>query len=173
MERVLFAYDLPFVALRYFNAAGATARGEDHGPETHLIPIILECATTGRAVPVFGDDYDTPDGTAVRDYVHVSDLAAAHTAALDHLRGGGEPVALNVGTGIGHSVLEVVDAARAATGLDVVTEVAPRREGDPPVLVAATDLIGDVVGWAPGRPDLAAIISDAWTWRRAHPGGYV
>ena len=172
VERVLFAYDLPFVALRYFNAAGATERGEDHDPETHLSPLVLASAASGRPVKVFGDDYDTPDGTAVRDYVHVADLAAAHAAALRHLRGGGEHLALNVGTGSGHSVLEVVDAARRVTGIDIATEVAPRREGDPPVLVAATTKIGDVLGWRPRRPDLGDIITDVWAWRQAHPGGY-
>ena len=126
VERVLFAYDLPFVALRYFNAAGATARGEDHDPETHLIPIVLAAADNGEPVPVFGDDYPTDDGTAVRDYVHVSDLAAAHTAALRHLRDGGEPMALNVGTGVGHSVLDVVASARRATGAAIATTNTPR-----------------------------------------------
>ncbi len=173
VERVLFAYDLPFVALRYFNAAGATDRGEEHDPETHLIPVVFAAATgAGVPVEVFGHDYPTDDGTAVRDYVHVADLAAAHANALRYLRDGGAAVALNVGTGVGHSVLEVVEAVRRVTGSPVESKAAPRREGDPPVLVAATDKIREVLGWTPERPDLDDIVADAWHWHQEHPDGY-
>jgi UDP-glucose 4-epimerase len=162
------------VALRYFNAAGATARsGEAHAPETHLIPLVLAAAAGRRPkVSVFGDDYDTPDGTAVRDYIHVEDLGEAHLLALAHLRRGGESHFLNLGNGTGYSVLEVIETARRVTGLDVPLERAPRREGDPPRLVGNATKAHAVLGWAPRRPSLETIVRSAWEWMQAHPDGY-
>jgi UDP-glucose-4-epimerase GalE len=178
IERVLRSYDaaygLRFCALRYFNAAGATAkRGEHHAPETHLIPIVLEAAAgCRRSVSVFGDDYPTPDGTAVRDYVHIEDLGRAHLRSLDYLRGGGASELCNLGTGEGHSVLEVIDTVRAITGQPVAVEIGPRRAGDPPRLVASAERAARVLGWRPERAELADIIASAWQWRVAHPTGY-
>jgi UDP-glucose-4-epimerase GalE len=168
------AYGLRFAALRYFNAAGATARsGEHHEPETHVVPLALRAAAgRGPALKVFGADYDTPDGTAIRDYVHVADLADAHLRALDHLRRGGESLCLNLGTGRGHSVLEVIQAVRRVTGRDVPFEMAERREGDPPRLVADASRAGAVLGWTPKHPDLEDIVRSAWDWMQAHPHGY-
>jgi UDP-glucose 4-epimerase len=168
------AYGLKFVALRYFNAAGATARcGEAHSPETHLIPLVLAAAAGRRPkVSVFGEDYDTPDGTAVRDYIHVEDLGEAHILALAHLRRGGESQFLNLGNGTGYSVLEVIAAARRVTGLDVPYEKGPRREGDPPRLVGDATKARAVLGWTPKRPSLEAIVRSAWEWMRSHPDGY-
>jgi UDP-glucose 4-epimerase len=178
IERVLEsydrAYDLKFVALRYFNAAGATeALGEDHDPETHLIPIVLAVAE-GRLphVPVFGDDYPTRDGTAVRDYIHVADLGTAHLLALKHLRAGGQSEFINLGNGKGYSVLEVIEAARAVTGREIAVQMGPRRAGDPAHLIAKADRARAVLGWQPARPELADIIRSAWQWRQAHPNGY-
>ncbi len=178
VERLLESFDrahgLRFAALRYFNAAGATAgAGEHHDPETHLVPLALRAATgSGPALKVFGSDYDTPDGTAIRDYVHVADLADAHLLALDHLRRGGESLALNLGTGTGHSVLEVIESVRRVTGRDVPFERAPRREGDPPRLVADAARARAVLGWTPQHPSLDAIVRSAWDWMQAHPDGY-
>ena len=165
--------DMASVALRYFNAAGASAeRGEDHRPESHLIPLVLEVASGERdAIDVFGDDYPTPDGTAVRDYVHVLDLADAHVRALEALEGG-VAKAFNLGNGAGASVAQVVDTVRAVTGRPVATRIAPRRAGDPPVLVADASLARRELGWSPQRPELADIVADAWRWRQAHPAGY-
>ncbi len=164
---------LASVALRYFNAAGASAeRGEDHRPESHLIPLVLEVASgTREDVQVFGDDYPTPDGTAIRDYVHVLDLADAHLRALDVLRAG-EAKAFNLGNGAGASVAEVIATIREVTGREVPTRLAPRRAGDPPVLVADASLAQRELGWRPLRPGLADIVADAWRWRQAHPHGY-
>ena len=164
---------LASVALRYFNAAGASAeRGEDHRPESHLIPLVLEVASgTREAVQVFGDDYPTPDGTAIRDYVHVLDLADAHLRALDALRSG-EAKAFNLGNGAGASVAEVIATVREVTGREVPTSLAPRRAGDPPVLVADASLAQRELGWRPLRPGLADIVADAWRWRQSHPHGY-
>lgn len=165
------AYGLRFVALRYFNAAGATARcGERHEPETHLVPLALR-ATAGRAavLRVFGSDYDTPDGTAIRDYVHVGDLAEAHLLALAHLRRGGDSQLLNLGTGTGYSVLEVIQAARRVTGRELPFEKVGRREGDPPRLVADASRARAVLGWAPKQPSLDGIVRSAWDWMQAHP----
>ncbi|TVR85160.1 MAG: UDP-glucose 4-epimerase GalE [Trueperaceae bacterium] len=161
------------VALRYFNAAGASReRGEDHRPESHLIPLVLDVAMGERdAIDVFGDDYPTPDGTAVRDYVHVLDLADAHVRALAALEAG-LAKAYNLGNGAGASVAQVVDTVRAVTGRDVPTRVAPRRVGDPPVLVADASLARRELGWSPQRPELADIVADAWRWRLANPTGY-
>ena len=168
------AYGLRYVALRYFNAAGATEnRGEHHEPESHLIPIVLEVAAGKRAmVQVFGSDYPTPDGTAIRDYIHVSDLAEAHLAALEHLERGGASDFFNLGTGTGFSVLELIEAARKVTGLPVPTKLAPRRPGDPARLVAVADKARRMLNWTPKRPQLEDILSSAWTWHRAHPTGY-
>ena len=165
--------DLASVALRYFNAAGASdERGEDHRPESHLIPIVLDVAVGARdAVEVFGDDYPTADGTAVRDYIHVLDLADAHVRALEAL----EPArakAYNLGNGAGASVAEVIEAVRDVTGCEVPTRSGPRRAGDPPVLVADASLAQRALGWRPRRPRLHDIVADAWRWRTAHPDGY-
>ena len=178
VERLLDSYDqahgLRFVALRYFNAAGATARaGEHHDPETHLIPLALRAAAgRGTALTVFGSDYDTPDGTAVRDYIHVADLADAHLLALEHLRRGGASQFLNLGTGTGFSVLEVIEMARRITGRDVPHQVGPRRAGDPPRLVADAARARGVLGWSPRQPALDTIVRSAWDWMQAHPAGY-
>ncbi len=164
---------LASVALRYFNAAGASReRGEDHRPESHLIPIVLDAAVGARdAVEVFGDDYPTADGTAVRDYIHVLDLADAHVRALEALEPG-RAKAYNLGNGAGASVAEVIDAVRDVTGREVPTRVGPRRAGDPPVLVADASLAMRELGWRPERPRLHGIVADAWRWRQAHPEGY-
>jgi UDP-glucose 4-epimerase len=163
---------LRYAALRYFNAAGATAvRGEDHRPETHLIPIVLEVAMGKRAeVSIFGDDYPTPDGTCVRDYIHVADLAQAHLLALGALDRGS--AVYNLGNGAGYSVKQVIETARAVTGCAIPAVTAPRRAGDPPVLVAGSDRIRAELGWAPRYPDLESIVRSAWDWRQAHPDGY-
>lgn len=168
------AHGLKFVALRYFNAAGATERsGEHHEPETHLIPNVL-AAAMGRLpyLPVFGADYPTPDGTAVRDYIHVSDLAAAHLLALDWLRRGGGSLFLNLGNGQGYSVQEVIETARRITGHDIPTRIEPRRPGDASHLVADARKARELLGWTPAFPDLASIIDSAWRWHLAHPEGY-
>jgi UDP-glucose 4-epimerase len=164
---------LGWTALRYFNAAGADGvRGEDHRPESHLIPLVLQVALGRRdEIALFGDDYPTPDGTAIRDYVHVVDLAEAHVLALEALRPG-EGRAYNVGTGRGYSVREVVDACRAVTGHAIPARVAPRRAGDPPVLVADASRIAADLGWTPSHDDLASIVASAWRWHADHPEGY-
>jgi UDP-glucose 4-epimerase len=175
-ERVLEEYalrhGLGVVSLRYFNAAGATERrGEDHDPESHLIPNVLAVALGKRpAVDVFGTDYQTPDGTAVRDYIHVDDLADAHVRALD-IPGGGA-TALNLGTGAGHSVRQVLETARRITGHPIPAADRPRRPGDPPALVAAAQRAGAVLGWRPRQSSLDQILTSAWRWHQAHPRGY-
>jgi UDP-glucose-4-epimerase GalE len=177
-ERLLEAHaardGLGVVTLRYFNAAGATERrGEDHDPESHLIPNVLAVALgTRAAVDVFGTDYPTPDGTAVRDYIHVDDLADAHVRALDVPVDGGRALALNLGTGSGHSVRQVVAAARRVTGHPIPAADRPRRPGDPPELVAAAQRAATVLGWRPRRSSLEEILASAWRWHRAHPRGY-
>jgi UDP-glucose 4-epimerase len=179
LERLLDSYDraygLKFVALRYFNAAGATERrGEHHEPETHLIPNVLAAATGEKPeLAVFGNAYPTPDGTCIRDYVHVSDLADAHVRALDYLRGGGKSDFLNLGTGHGYSVLEVIEAARQVTKSDVRIRVEPPRPGDPPKLVADATKAARVLGWKANRSELASILRSQWEWRRKYPRGYV
>jgi UDP-glucose 4-epimerase len=165
------AYGLRWAALRYFNAAGADAAaglGEHHDPETHLVPIVLDAAL-GRldAVTVFGDDYDTPDGTCVRDYVHVLDLCDAHWLAMEHLEAGGEGGAFNLGTGHGHSVAAVIDVARRVTGREIRVVRGARRPGDPPRLVASPERAAKVLGWRPRRTTLEEIVRDAWTVRSA------
>jgi UDP-arabinose 4-epimerase len=162
------------VRLRYFNAAGAepTAEiGEDHDPETHLIPLVLDAAAGRRPeVTVFGTDYPTSDGTAIRDYIHVCDLARAHLLALEHLLDRGETVSVNLGNGVGASVREVVDTVRRVTGRDIPVRDAPRRPGDPAVLVADARKAREVFGWVAQRSDLATIIADAWRWHNVRFG---
>jgi UDP-glucose 4-epimerase len=172
------AYGLRSVTLRYFNVAGATeALGEDHRPETHLVPIVLRAAEDGSEVTVFGDDYPTPDGTCIRDYIHVSDLAEAHLLALAATTPGdprtNEPLVCNLGNGDGFSVREVLAAAETVTGRSIPFTMGERRAGDPPVLVARSTLAAEVLGWRPARPSLEEMVGSAWAWRRAHPGGYV
>ncbi|HEY4121218.1 MAG TPA: UDP-glucose 4-epimerase GalE [Byssovorax sp.] len=175
IERMLLAYDdaygLRHVALRYFNAAGALAEaglGERHDPESHLIPLILAKALgAARDLVVHGDDYDTPDGTCVRDYIHVVDLADAHVTALEHLERGGRSETFNLGTGRGHSVREVLDAARRVTGHDIPASVGPRRPGDPPVLVANPSRAESTLGFAARRSSLEEMIGDAWRFHSA------
>jgi UDP-glucose 4-epimerase len=167
------AYGMRSVSLRYFNVAGATERnGELHDPETHLIPNILRAAETGVAITLFGDDYPTPDGTCIRDYIHVADLADAHLAALE-ATAPDDPrtdaaLVCNLGIGMGFSVRQVVDAATAVVGRPIPATTGPRREGDPPVLVAAADRAREVLGWTATRPTLEEMIGSAWAWRRAH-----
>jgi UDP-glucose-4-epimerase GalE len=162
------AHGLKSARLRYFNAAGAepTAEiGEDHDPETHLVPLLLDVAAGRRpTATVFGTDYPTADGTAIRDYIHVCDLASAHVLALQHLLEGGETIAVNLGTGQGASVRQVIDTVRSVTGRDVPTSDAPRRAGDPSTLAADASKAREVLGWAPERSNLATIVADAWRW---------
>jgi UDP-glucose 4-epimerase len=178
VERVLAdydrAYDLKFVALRYFNACGASENcGEHHDPETHLIPLILFAAQGKRdAISIFGDDYPTPDGTAIRDYIHISDLSQAHLLALDYLRGGGQSEFINLGNGNGYSVKEVVEAARKITGKNVAAKISPRRAGDPSKLIADATKAKEVLGWNPQFPEIEKIIESAWKWHEANPSGY-
>ncbi|HZY86728.1 MAG TPA: UDP-glucose 4-epimerase GalE [Gemmataceae bacterium] len=169
------AYGLGYAALRYFNAAGASPAGgigEDHEPETHLIPLALQ-AVQGLRPPltVFGTDYPTPDGTCIRDYVHVDDLAEAHLLALERIEPG-KGLCLNLGTGRGHSVREVVRACEEVTGKPVPLCEGPRRAGDPPALVAAAGRANEVLGWRPRYTDLRAVVETAWNWHRTHPKGY-
>jgi UDP-glucose 4-epimerase len=178
MEKILESYEraykLKFVALRYFNASGATLRrGEDHSPESHLIPNVLSAAL-GRLpqVSVFGGDYPTPDGTAIRDYIHVADLCSAHTLALEHLRRGGPSDFINLGNGHGYSVSEVIETARRVTGREIKTRMEPRRAGDPSRLVADASKARSVLGWRTQYPDLETIIRTAWDWHQTHPEGY-
>jgi UDP-glucose 4-epimerase len=172
------AYGLRSVTLRYFNVAGATdARGEDHDPETHLIPTLLRAAEgDGPPLTLFGDDYPTPDGTCIRDYIHVEDLADAHLLALEATAAGDTrtdaPLVCNLGSGGGFSVREVLAAAETVVGRPIPHTIGPRRAGDPPVLVAANDRARAVLGWEPRRSSLDAMIASAWAWRRRNPGGY-
>jgi UDP-glucose-4-epimerase GalE len=157
--------ELRSIRLRYFNACGADAEsglGERHDPETHLIPLILRAVQTGIPLKVFGDDYPTADGTCIRDYIHVSDLAEAHIAAVEHLLKGGKSDVFNVGTGSGRSVKEVLDSVERVTGKKAPYEVGPRREGDPPSLVANSSKLQKTLGWRPKRADLDTIVRDAW-----------
>ena len=158
------------VFLRYFNACGATGKyGEDHDPETHLIPLILRVALgQSENIKIFGDDYDTPDGTCIRDYIHIVDLARAHILALEQDVSG----AFNLGTGDGRSVREVIDACREVTGHPIPAEIAPRRPGDPARLVAAAEKARTVLGWNPQFADINTIVESAWKWHQAHPHGY-
>jgi UDP-arabinose 4-epimerase len=176
VERVLRwygdAYGLRWAALRYFNAAGADPDGElgeDHAPESHLIPLAIAAATGGTPLQVFGTDYPTPDGTAVRDYVHVADLASAHLLALGHLGRGGESFAANVGTGRGHSVRAVIETVERVSGLPVPRHEAPRRAGDAPELVADARKLARLLGWRPAYPELQTMVEHAWRWRASRP----
>lgn len=170
------AYGMKYVALRYFNVAGAkqdATIGEDHTPETHLVPIILQVALGQRAeLKIFGDDYDTPDGTCVRDYVHVEDLIAAHLLALNYLRVGNDSNIFNLGSNSGYSVKEMLTAAREVTGKEIPAVVAPRRAGDPSSLVAKADKAREVLGWKPQLTDIKEMIATAWKWHQNHPNGY-
>jgi UDP-glucose 4-epimerase len=164
---------LRYGCLRYFNAAGATEqRGEDHDPETHLIPLVLQVALGQRdAITVFGDDYDTEDGTCVRDYIHIADLADAHLKTLLHLEK--QPaLRYNLGNGSGFSIRQVIDTARAITGHDIPSKTGPRRPGDPATLVADSTTIRNQLGWKPNHASLKAILSCAWNWHQSHPEGY-
>jgi UDP-glucose 4-epimerase len=169
------AYGLGYAALRYFNASGAAedgSIGEDHKPETHLIPLILQVALGQRdEITVFGDDYPTPDGTCIRDYIHVDDLGRAHIAALERLHSGSE-LKLNLGTGEGASVMEVIDAARRVTGHPIPHRVVPRRPGDPPRLVADASLARKTLDWTPKYVGIEPIVASAWQWHQANPNGY-
>lgn len=171
MSDVCFAYGLGGIALRYFNAAGADSDGElgeEHHPETHLIPLVLQAAAGLRPhISIFGGDYDTPDGTCIRDYIHVTDLASAHVAALSKCRSG-EFSAYNLGTGRGSSIADVIACARAITGKAIVTQPEGRRLGDPPVLVADASLARKTFGWSPAHSDLENVIKDAWAWMTIH-----
>lgn len=169
------AYGLSFAALRYFNAAGASpdgSIGEDHDPESHLIPIVLQVALGQRdKVIMFGDDWPTADGTCVRDYIHVDDLGDAHLRALDRLEPG-KSIKVNLGTGVGYSVRQIVETCREVTGHDIPAELGPRRPGDPPELVADASLASTVLGWQPKYTSPKPIIETAWAWHQSHPNGY-
>jgi UDP-glucose 4-epimerase len=166
-------HGLHYAALRYFNAAGALPnRGEAHQPETHLIPLVLKAALGQRdKLKIYGTDYPTPDGTCIRDYIHVSDLVEAHLLALDALEAHAQLV-YNLGNGTGYSVRQVIETARKITGEPIPIQDSARRPGDPPRLVAASDKIKDELGWSPAHPDLEQIVESAWAWHRTHPGGY-
>ena len=171
------AHGLKATCLRYFNVAGASGfLGEDHEPETHLIPLVLRAALGEKEnVKIFGTDYPTPDGTPVRDYIHVEDLGRAHLLALeaaDEAMREGEHRVYNLGNGAGFSVREVIEEARRVTGVSIEAVEAPRRPGDPPILVASSALIQDQLGWIPEKPSLEAMVSDAWDWMQRHPRGY-
>jgi UDP-glucose 4-epimerase len=166
------ARGLAATSLRYFNVAGASGRfGEDHHPETHLIPLVLKAAAESSSVKILGTDYPTRDGTAVRDYIHVEDLGRAHLLALEAARPGEHSV-YNLGNGAGFSVREVIEAARRVTGKSIAAVEAPRRAGDPAALVASSEKIQAELGWKPEKPKLETVISDAWAWMRDHPNGY-
>lgn len=169
------AHGLAYAALRYFNAAGASSDGvigEDHDPESHLIPIVLQVALGQReSITILGDDYPTPDGTCIRDYVHVEDLANAHLLALERLQPG-QGLKLNLGTGHGHSVRQVIDACRKITGHPIPAVIGPRRPGDPPELVADSTLARSTLGWQPKYGDIESIVATAWKWHSTHPHGY-
>ncbi len=167
------AHELAAVSLRYFNVAGASGQwGEDHHPETHLIPIVLQAAAGERpSVQIYGTDYATRDGTAIRDYIHVEDLVRAHMLALDNVQAGKHQI-YNLGNGAGFSVREVIETARKVTGRPIQAVDAPRRAGDPPVLIASSKKIQDELGWHPLKAELSTMVADAWEWRQAHPRGY-
>ncbi len=169
------AYGLGYAALRYFNASGAAADaaiGEDHDPETHLVPIVLQVALGQRQrVEIYGADYPTPDGTCIRDYVHVCDLAQAHILAMEAIQPG-KGLAFNLGNGSGYSVRRVIEVARTVTGREIPAVESPRRPGDPPELVASSARITRELGWKPAYPDLQTIIETAWRWHQSHPDGY-
>ena len=170
------AHGLNYVSLRYFNACGADATGqigEAHNPESHLIPLVLQVPNGKReSVSIYGTDYDTPDGTCIRDYIHVTDLAMAHILAVEYLARGGESDIFNLGNGVGYSVREVIETARSVTGHPIPATEVPRRAGDPARLVASGEKAKKVLGWEPEIKKLDDIIASAWKWHRAHPNGY-
>jgi len=170
------AHGIKYISLRYFNASGAHASGkigEAHDPETHLIPIVLEAALGKRShISVFGEDYATEDGTCIRDYIHVSDLADAHLLAVDRLRSEADSSIYNLGSSTGFSVKQVIDIARQVTGREIPVVVEPRRAGDPAVLVASSDRARKELGWNPNRSNLEEIIASSWSWHSNHPNGY-
>lgn len=180
MEKMISWFDVAHgiknVSLRYFNAAGAHESGkigEDHAPESHLLPLVLQVALGQREfISVFGDDYPTEDGTCIRDYIHVSDLADAHIRALNRLRDGGESAVYNLGNGTGFSVKQVIDVSREVTGHAIPAKVVPRRSGDPAVLIASSERARTELGWTPKYGDLRPIVESAWGWHSAHPNGY-
>ncbi len=176
MKWVALAHGVRFVSLRYFNVAGALpdgSLGEDHRPETHLIPIVLQVPLGKRPhVGIYGDDYDTPDGTCIRDYIHVMDLADAHLRALDHLRRGGASDIFNLGSARGFSVREIIDAAGRVTGEPVAYKIEPRRPGDPARLVASAAKAEKILGWRAAHTEVEEIIRTAWAWHRSHPEGF-
>ncbi|CAM2846906.1 UDP-glucose 4-epimerase GalE [Paenibacillus sediminis] len=180
MERMMSWFDrvlgIKYVSLRYFNAAGAHASGkigEDHRPESHLIPLVLQAALGQRShISVFGDDYATPDGTCIRDYIHVSDLADAHLLAVDYLKKGGDSDVFNLGNGKGFSVKEVIETAKEVTGRPIPVVMEARRAGDPAILVASSNKARTVLGWDPKWDKLESIIKSAWDWHHEHPHGY-
>jgi UDP-glucose-4-epimerase GalE len=175
LEDYARAHRFAYAALRYFNAAGASPDGdlgEDHHPESHLIPLVLQVALGQRShISIFGEEYPTPDGTCIRDYVHVDDLASAHLAALERLEAG-SGLRLNLGTGKGYSVRQVIETCRRVTGHPIPAKSAPRRPGDPPELVADSSLAQRVLGWRPHYTQLESIVATAWEWHRSHPSGY-
>lgn len=170
------AHGINYVSLRYFNVAGARETGEigeDHQPETHLIPIVLQTALGQRDhITIFGDDYDTEDGTCIRDYIHVEDLIAAHLLALDYLQRGGESNVFNLGSSQGFSVKEIIDTAREVTGKAIPAQIGKRRAGDPSALIASSEKAKRILGWNPERTLITKIIQDAWNWHVGHPNGY-
>ena len=170
------AHGLRFVSLRYFNACGAHVSGkigEAHNPESHLIPLILQVPNGKREfISIFGDDYDTKDGTCIRDYIHVTDLAQAHILAMDYLMKGGESNIFNLGNGVGFTVKEVIDTAREVTGHPIPAKTTPRRTGDPAQLIASSEKARTVLGWHPEHADLREIIETAWNWHKNHPNGF-
>ncbi|APH05782.1 UDP-glucose 4-epimerase GalE [Bacillus weihaiensis] len=170
------AHDLKFVSLRYFNVAGARSTGEigeDHDPETHLIPVVLQVALGQREkISIFGEDYDTKDGTCIRDYIHVEDLINAHILALTYLKQGGDSQVFNLGSNQGFTVKEIIDAARKVTGHDIPAKTVERRAGDPTKLIASSQKAQNVLGWTPTRTSIEQIIQDAWNWHKANPNGY-
>lgn len=180
MEKMMkwcdLAYGIKFVALRYFNVAGAKADGsigEDHNPESHLVPIILQVALGQREeLSIFGDDYPTEDGTCIRDYVHVVDLIDAHILALEYLKNGGESNIFNLGSNSGFSVQQMLETAREVTGKEIPAKVVPRRKGDPSTLIASSEKAKEMLGWEPKNTNIAEIIASAWNWHQSHPRGF-
>lgn len=181
MERMFYwtqqAHGLKYVSLRYFNACGAHISGkigEAHNPETHLIPIILQAANGKREhISIFGTDYNTPDGTCIRDYIHVTDLAQAHILAVEYLLNGGESNIFNLGNGVGFSVREVIETAKKVTGKEIKVIEEERRAGDPAILIASSDKAKNILGWKPEYDDLSTIIETAWKWHSTHLNGYL
>lgn len=177
MEDYSNAYGLKYIALRYFNACGADIAGdigEDHNPESHLVPLVLEAALGKReSIKIFGDDYKTIDGTCIRDYIHVNDLASAHILALESLYDGAASDVFNLGNGNGFSVKEIINAAELATGLNIKREITTRRAGDPAILIASSDKIKSKLGWKPEFLDIKKIIETAWQWHKNNPNGYI